>query len=141
MKGVWRSVRGGLLAWLVAFAAGVAFAEEAYLESDGSQAVLTDCIVTPATRLVADFQMTAVAGQTRVFGVVIDPSAELYVDGEKPDGGNFACGFGDKWTKSRTVPADLRRHVATLDLGRRRYSLETAGETVLAGEFPSGVRT
>ena len=121
--------------------AGAVRAEEAYLESDGSQAILTDCVVTPGTRLVADFQMLDVVGQARVFGVVIDPSAELYIDGQKPDGGNFAFGFGDTWTKSRTIPADLQRHVATLDFGERRYSFETEGKTVLSGAFPPDVRT
>ena len=103
-------------------------AEDAYLESDGTQAILTDCTVTPETCIVADFQMLAIEGQARVFGTVVDPSAELYVDGTKTNGGNFAFGFGDTWTKSDVVPADLGRHVATLDLGKRIYSLETDDE-------------
>ena len=119
----------------------LAAAEEAYLESDGTQAILTDCTVTPGTCLVADFQMTAIEGQARVFGVVGDPNAELYVDGTKTNVGNFAFGFGDRWTKSSVVPADLKRHVATLDLGKRLYSLETDGETVLSGLFPAGAET
>ena len=117
------------------------FAGDAYLESDGTQAILTDCTVTPRTCIVADFQLLAVEGQARVFGTVVDPSAEFYVDGTKTNGGNFAFGFGDMWTKSDVVPADLKRHVATLDLGKRLYSIETDGETVLAGMFPGKAKT
>ena len=116
-------------------------AEEAYLESDGTQAILTDCTVTPRTCVVADFQMLAIEGQARVFGVVGDPNAELYVDGSKTNSGNFAFGFGDTWTKSDVVPADLKRHVAMLDLGKRMYSLEADDETVLAGLIPARTGT
>ena len=130
----------GLLAVALLLPLGVT-AEEAYLESDGTQAILTDCTVTPGTCIVADFQMLAIEGQARVFGTVGDPNAELYVDGTKTNSGNFAFGFGDTWTKSDVVPADLKRHVATLDLGKRLYSLETDGETVLAGLFPGGAET
>ena len=130
-----------LLIVLSCLASAVCFAEDAYLESDGTQAILTDCTVTPKTCIVADFQMLAVEGQARVFGTVVDPSAEFYVDGTKTNSGNFAFGFGDIWTKSDVVPADLKRHVATLDLGKRLYSLETDGETVLAGTFPGKAET
>lgn len=116
-------------------------AEEPYLESDGTQAILTDCTVTPETCVVADFQLLAVRGQARIFGTVVNPSAEFYVDGTQTNKGNFAFGFGDSWTKSRFVPADCERHVATLDIGKRIYSLETDGETVLAGVFPSKTET
>ena len=126
---------------LSCLAASACLAEDAYIESDGTQAILTDCTVTPETCIVADFRMLAVEGQARIFGTVVDPSAEFYVDGTKTNGGNFAFGFGDTWTKSDVVPADLGRHVATLDLGKRLYSLETDGETVLAGLFPGSVET
>ena len=91
--------------------------------------------------VVVDMAGLAVAGQMRVFGVVIDPSAELYVDGTKTNSGNFAFGFGDIWTKSDVVPADLKRHVATLDLGKRMYSLAADDETVLAGLIPARTGT
>ena len=130
-----------LLIVLSCLASAVCFAEDAYLESDGTQAILTDCTVTPGTCIVADYQMLAVEGQARIFGTVVDPSAEFYVDGIKTNSGNFAFGFGDRWTKSDVVPADLKRHVATLDLGKRRYSIETDGETVLAGLFPDRAET
>ena len=126
---------------LSCLAASACLAEDAYIESDGTQAILTDCTVTPETCIVADFRMLAVEGQARIFGTVVDPSAEFYVDGTKTNGGNFAFGFGDTWTKSDVVPADLGRHVATLDLGKRIYSLETDDETVLAGVFPSKTET
>lgn len=117
------------------FAVGGALRQDAFVEADGDQAVLTDFIVTPKTRIVADFQMTRIVGQMRIFGVVSDQNAELYVDGTKTNAGNFAFGVGDSWTKSAVVAADQRRHVATLDLARRAYSITTGGKTALAGTF------
>ena len=131
----------GLLIGVLLLPLALAAAEDAYLESDGTQAILTDCTVTPRTCVVADFRLLAVEGQARVFGVVGDPNAELYVDGMKTNSGNFAFGFGDTWTKSDIVPADLKRHVATLDLGKRMYSIETDDETVLAGLIPARTGT
>jgi hypothetical protein len=106
---------------------------DAYLEADGTQAINTGYFPNPDTKIVADFQMMTFVGQMRLFGEVNTMSAELYIDGSATNSGNFAFGVGDTWTKSKTMAADLKRHLATLDIKNMAYSIATDGETSLSG--------
>ena len=107
--------------------------QDAYIEADGTQAINTGYFPNPETKVVVDFRMVAIAGQMRPFGEVNTMSAELYIDGTNTASGNFAFGVGDTWTKSKTKAADLKRHVATLDITNKAYSLTTDGESSLTG--------
>ncbi|OQB35978.1 MAG: hypothetical protein BWY06_02971 [Candidatus Latescibacteria bacterium ADurb.Bin168] len=60
-------------------------------------------------------------------------SAELYIDGTATNAGNFAFGAGDTWRKTKSLAADLKRHVAALDIKNMAYSIATDGETSLSG--------
>ena len=106
---------------------------DAYLEADGTQAINTGYFPNPDTKIVADFQMMTFVGQMRLFGEVNTMSAELYIDGTATNAGNFAFGAGDTWRKTKSLAADLKRHVATLDIKNMAYSIATDGETSLSG--------
>ena len=106
---------------------------DAYLEADGTQAINTGYFPNPETKVVADFQMMTIVGQMRPFGEVNTMSAELYIDGTATNAGNFAFGVGDTWRKTKSMAADLKRHVATLDIKNMAYSIATDGETSLSG--------
>lgn len=118
------------------FTYGGRITDHAYLESDGTQGILTDYYPNPKSKIVVDFQMTEVVGQKRPFGVVNAFSAELYIDGSAVGSGSFAFGLGDSWLKSAVKAADLRRHVATLDAAAKTYRLTTGGNIAdLAGTY------
>ncbi len=90
-------------------------AEDAYIESDGTQAINLGYHTTPNTRYEIDYQFTKIGSQKRPFGAAATgaPSSEIYVQGN----GNVAFGAGDSWTAQTTgVAADLNRHVAVLDI-------------------------
>lgn len=95
--------------------------EDAYIESDGSQAINLGYYTTPETRYEIDYQMTEIVGQMRPFGEAGgDLSAELYIQGSATGSGNVAFGVGNSWKAQTTgVGADLNRHVAVLDLANR----------------------
>ncbi len=96
-------------------------AEDAYIESDGTQAIDLGYLTTPNTRYEIDYQMTEIVGQMRPFGEAGgDLSAELYIQGTATGSGNVAFGVGDSWKGQYTnTGADLNRHVAVLDLANR----------------------
>ena len=96
-------------------------AEDAYIESDGTQAINLGYYTTPETRYEIDYQMTEIVGQMRPFGEAGgDLSAELYIQGSATGSGNVAFGVGNSWKAQTTgVGADLNRHVAVLDLANR----------------------
>ncbi len=106
---------------------------DAYIQADGTQAINTGYFPNPETKIVVDFRMVTVVGQMRPFGEANTMSAELYIDGSATNSGNFAFGVGDTWTKSKTMAADLKRHLATLDIKNMAYSIATDGETSLSG--------
>ncbi len=107
--------------------------QDAYIEADGTQAINTGYFPNPETKVVADFRMVEVVGQMRPFGEANTMNAELYIDGTATNAGNFAFGVGDTWRKSKAMAADLKRHVASLDIKNKAYSITTDGETSLSG--------
>jgi hypothetical protein len=93
-------------------------AEDAYVESDGTQAINLGYLTKPDTRYEIDYQMTAIVGQMRPFGEAAGTlSAELYIQGNATGSGNVAFGVGETWKGQYTnMGADLNRHLAVLDL-------------------------
>ncbi len=104
-------------------------AEDAYIESDGTQGIDMSYFTTPQTRYEIDYQMTAIRGQNRPFGAAAgDLSAELYIQGEEVGSGNVAFGVGNTWKGQTTgVASDLNRHVAVLDLANRECGYSGKG--------------
>ena len=104
-----------------AFFAAPMRAEDAYIESDGTQGINLGYLTTPNTRYEIDYQMTSIKGQNRPFGEATgNQSAELYIQGTATGSGNVAFGVGNSWKAQTTgVGADLNRHVAVLDLANR----------------------
>ncbi len=108
---------------------------DAYIQADGTQAINTGYFPNPETKIVVDFRMVGIVGQMRPFGEANTMSAELYIDGSATGSGNFAFGVGDTWTKSKTMAADIKRHLATLDVENKAYSITTDGTTSLSETF------
>lgn len=96
-------------------------AEDAYIESDGTQGINLGYFTTPNTRYEIDYQMTEIVGQMRPFGEAGGGvAAELYIQGTETGSGNVAFGSGNPWKGQYTnTGADLNRHVAVLDLANR----------------------
>ena len=119
-----------MLAAVVA-AALCAFAEDAYIESDGTQGIVTDYYPTPATKIVADYAYTATTPrQMVVFGCEGALVVRHYINGS----GGYAFGFrndsGD-WlpvvpTGQLTATTDRRTFV--LDGPNKTATLYTGGE-------------
>ncbi len=101
-----------------AFFAASMRAEDAYIESDGTQGINLGYLTTPNTRYEIDYQMTEIVGQMRPFGEAGGGvAAELYIQGTATGSGNVAFGSGNPWKVQTTgVASDLNRHVAVLDL-------------------------
>ena len=102
-------------------------AGNAYLESDGTQAIDTGYTVKPTTKIEVDYQYTNVVGQSRVFGVNVSGSlaAEFYTGGTDGSAGancSFFYGTNGK-SSSNIIESDVSRHTAVLDLANRTYSL------------------
>ena len=69
-----------------------AFAADAYIEGDGTQAIVTDYYPNPATKIVADYADTAVTpNQMAVFGCEGNLVVRHYINGS----GGYAFGFRD----------------------------------------------
>lgn len=103
-------------------------AEDAYIESDGTQGINLGYFTTPNTRYEIDYQMTGIVGQDRIFGEVSAQNAELYIQGSTTGSGNVAFGVGDSWTGQPTgVASDLERHVAVLDFANRECGYSGKG--------------
>ena len=96
--------------------------EDAYIESDGTQAINLGYLTTPNTRYEIDYAMTAIVGQNRPFGEAAGTlSAELYIQGSATGSGNVAFGVGETWKGQYTsMGADLNRHLAVLDIANHQ---------------------
>ena len=110
-------------------------AEDAYIESDGTQGINLGYLTTPNTRYEIDYQMTEIVGQMRPFGEAGgDLSAELYIQGTATGSGNVAFGAGDSWVGQPSgVASDLNRHVAVLDLANHECGYSGKGLYAFTG--------
>lgn len=139
MSRLFRSAASGLCA-LVAVTALESLAEDAYLESDGTQSVNTGYFVNPRTRIEVDFQMTEIANQVRIFGADIAPTefSALYIGN---DGTKFNYGFGDTFGGWTAADVDLNRHTFVLDSPNGVAHFVTAGVTNTLTHLADHART
>ena len=98
-----------------------AMAEDAYVESDGTQYINLGYRLNPRSRVVYDFALTEAALSTdvRPIGARGGQNMRIYTGG---DNGAFTLSFTvskgtSTQSKNSTVAADTERHVATFDYG------------------------
>ena len=128
---------------------GLAFsaaADDAFIQSDGTQYIKTDYLANPSTKIVCDFSYTsATPVQQRVFGAdddaesgTVQLSFSSYINGN----GCYAWAFkNDKGNWDTTnVKADTSRRVLTLDGPGNKATL-TTGTTVNYSATISTART
>ena len=107
---------------------------DAYLESNGTQALVTDYRVNAKTRLAVDFQLVSTNKACRkIFGALSDGNnrqrASLWFNGAR----NIEFNVSESWN-STGIPGDTARHVAEIDIPARRlvydgWSRRFNGET------------
>ncbi len=119
-------------AMIVTLGAGALWAEDAYLESDGSAGagINSRYFFNPKSRIEVDYALTdASIQQARVWGMdVTSPMASLYVQGTL----NVAFGSGNTFVNSDTLTglrADTVRHTAILDVANRQAVYMTGTTT------------
>lgn len=98
------------------------FAEDAYIESDGTQAIDTRYKLKSTTRIEIDFQFTSVYGQNSVFGNYTgnDLGVRFYVGGATDTPANWSFVYGYKSASEdpgwyNIVHCDTERHTAMID--------------------------
>lgn len=103
--------------------------EDAYIQSDATQGINLNYFPGPTSRFEIDYQLTAIRGQNRPFGVAGGGTgAELYIQGENVGSGKVAFGAGDTWTGQYTeLNSDLKRHLAVLDLHNHEWAYTGKG--------------
>ena len=126
-------------------------AEDAYIESDGTQAILLDYHTQANTRYEIDYQLTKITGQDRAFGAAAGGtagglSAELYIQGSSDGSGNVAVGVGDSWTGQYTnMNSDKNRHGAIIDCNGMEWGYTGYGTAKITsactgtGKFPMAI--
>ena len=119
-------------AMIVTLGAGALWAEDAYLESDGSAGagINSRYFFNPKSRIEVDYAlMDASIQQARVWGMdATSPMGSLYVQGTL----NVAFGSGDTFVNSDTLTglrADTLRHTAILDVVNRQAVYMTGTTT------------
>ena len=123
MKRTMRRSVVGLVAAVVAVATG-AFAEDSYIEGDGTQAIVTDYYPNPSTKIVADYAYTAVTPvQMAVFGCDGALAVRHYINGA----GGYSFAFHDTTGDWLVVNADGTQLPATT--ARRTFVLDGPNKT------------
>ena len=117
-----------------------AFAEDAYIEGDGTQSIVTDYYPNPATKIVADYAFTATTAQMAVFGCDGNLVVRHYINGS----GGYAFAFKDSsgdWlpvvpSGQLTVTTDRRTFVldGTLTTANK-VAICAGGQTICAGKL------
>ena len=129
--------------FVAAMAAG-AFAADAYIEGDGTQAIVTDYYPNPATKIVADYAYTATTPtQMAVFGCEGNLVVRHYINGS----GGYAFAFRDSsgdWlpvvpSGQLTVTTDRRTFV--LDGPNKTATLYTDGEVTATRATATATKT
>lgn len=122
---------------MLSLAAFVSFAEDAYIESDGTQYIVTGYHPTEKMKLVIDFQMNVVVKNTSVFGNGFCDEgviAKINVNGN----GNLEYGYKnaageDKYSTSFLTAIDTARYTIDVDYaGGKVTSYKPDGTYVLS---------
>ncbi len=128
MKAI-RFVRCTLSAIALVAATLTAFADDAYIESDGTSGILTDYKLKPSTRIAVDFALTTTeqAAGARLFGAdrshtALKMSGSFYVGGSENTLWVIHLGNGNAydsvWPKNGNgdfISLDTERHTVVLD--------------------------
>ena len=98
---------------MLSLAATVSFAEDAYIESSGTNCVPINCYTTPKTKYVIDFAYIGDAKGTTLFGCLSGsgPRVSLRVN----DNDSFEVSCYGSYT-GRIIARDNERHTAILDV-------------------------
>ena len=128
-------------AFALAAAAGAAFAEDAYVESDGTSGILTGYKLNPTSRVEVDFALTTteqVSG-ARLFGAdrshtALKMSGSLYVGGSENSLWVIHLGNGETydsvWPKDGNgdfITLDTARHIVVIDYPNPPHLFITGG--------------
>ena len=139
-------------ALLTCLMVGPAFAEDAYIESDGSRGdgINTGFFVGPQTKIELDFQLTANSqNQVRLFGARganaddSTPECECYVgkNGSGTECFSYICGASGGTRQSSNFKAiDTLRHKIVLDFyGDKEFQVWTGGSksSKALADFPA----
>lgn len=116
----------------------VAFAEDAYVEANGTQVILLDYVPKATTRYEVDFQYTQAEKQTWAailgyddYGVKLGLVANTNGNIESP----FGTG-ADDWSHGM-IPYDAVRHTAIIDRYANTYTMLTGGAVVGTVQKPN----
>ena len=133
--------------WMLVAAVAVAngaFAEDAYIEGDGTQGIVTDYYPTPATKIVADYAYTATTPtQMAVFGCEGALVVRHYINGS----GGYAFAFRDSSGDWLPVVADGQfaattdRRTFVLDGPNKTATLYTGGEVTATRATATATKT
>ncbi len=98
---------------------------DAYLESNGTQALVTDYRVNAKTRIAVDFQLVSTNKVFRkIFGAFSDDGnrrrASLWVNRSR----NIEFNVSESWV-STGIKCDTKRHVAIIDIPARRLFFDS----------------
>lgn len=135
------------LALLSGLILGVAFAEDGYIQSDGTQFVNTGYHVKETTRLEIDYQLISFVGQDRIFcgdGFDNTIAVEFYVQGTATNSGTLAFIYGNPYqTASKVATATLDRTKASIDFEKGVCTIGTSKATLnksyITGQASGGV--
>ena len=111
---VFRKIRG-VAAMVVALAAPALFAEGAYIQSDGTQAINTGYFINAKTKIEIDFQMTEITSQGRLWGqngTGCGNNAVVYFG---DSASNFKIGYGNTFNGVYLAANNLQRNTIVYD--------------------------
>ena len=104
-----------LVALLSFLSSGIAFGEDAYLESTGTQCINTGYFVNAKTKIEIDFQLTEVVSQSRLFGQNGSSCGNYAVVYMGDTANNFKFGYGNSFNGVYIAPNNLVRNTIVYD--------------------------
>lgn len=117
-----------ILAAMLVVCGGV-FAEDAYIQGTGQQAILTDCCPGADLRVEVDYAFDEVENSMRTIGLETSSTGNAFHF--LVAGTDLYFGIGNTWTGYRpNITADTARHTAILDAKGGALSFVTGGATV-----------
>ena len=120
-----------LLAVVALLSAGALFADDAYIQSDGTQAITTDYYINAKTKIEIDFQMTAITSQARLFGQDGDAAGHRAVVYFGDTANNFKFGYGTTtFNGVYLAPNNLQRNTIVYDSPGNKGYLYQNGEQI-----------
>ena len=116
----------GVAATVIALAAPAVFAEDAYIQSDGTQSINTGYYINAKTKIEIDFQMTEITSQGRLWGqngTGCGNNAVVYFG---DSASNFKIGYGNTFNGVYLAANNLQRNTIVYDgPGNKGYSIRT----------------